>query len=88
MSWLRYVINLCKSPGYFLAAETINESKINNLKQKLNHIILKHSVRTSEKTQHDSITKTSLLMLFREINTVYTDNHKKPINKKCRAIDC
>jgi hypothetical protein len=51
-------------------------------------IILKLSVRISMKTQHFSITKINLLMLFEEIIPVYSENHKKPIITKCRVIDC
>jgi hypothetical protein len=31
-------------------------------------------------TQHTTLKKISLLMLFKEIISVYTENHTKPIN--------
>lgn len=43
-------------------------------------LILKNSVPTSQKTYCISITKTKQLMLFREISTVYSENHTKYIN--------
>jgi hypothetical protein len=39
-----------------------------------------NSVPTLEKTQHVSITKINLLKLFKEIITVYSEIHTKPIN--------
>jgi hypothetical protein len=41
-------------------------------------IILINSVPTAKTAQHFSITKTNLLMLFKEIITVYTENHEGP----------
>jgi hypothetical protein len=35
------------------------------------------------KTQHFTITKISLLTLFKEIITVYSENHTKPIDTLC-----
>jgi hypothetical protein len=40
-------------------------------------IIYKYSVRTSQETHYDSITKTSRLMLFRETVAVYCEIHTK-----------
>jgi hypothetical protein len=42
-------------------------------------IVLQNSVRTSKRTPHFTITKINWLMLFREIITVYSENHAKPI---------
>jgi hypothetical protein len=39
-------------------------------------IIFNNSVRTAKKTQHFTITKISLLTLFKEINFVYTENRQ------------
>jgi hypothetical protein len=48
----------------------------------------KDSVRTSKRTQPVTITKINCLMPFKEIISVYTENHTKPININCRATDC
>jgi hypothetical protein len=55
---------------------------------KLVWIIFKNSVRTAKKTPHFTITKTNWLTLFKEIIAVYSKNHIRPINTKCRATDC
>jgi hypothetical protein len=52
------------------------------------HLVFKNSVRTAKKTQHFTITKINWLMLFKKIIVVYSENHNKPINTKCRANDC
>jgi hypothetical protein len=49
----------------------------NPLKMKLVYILFKNSVRTSERTPHFTITKFNWLMLFKEIITVYSENHTK-----------
>jgi hypothetical protein len=46
------------------------------------------SVRTAKKSQHFTITKINWLTLFREIIAVYSENHTKHINTKCRVTDC
>jgi hypothetical protein len=38
-------------------------------------LLFNNSVRTAKKTQHFTITKISLLTLFKEIISVYTENH-------------
>jgi hypothetical protein len=45
-------------------------------------IIFKHLVPTSKKTQH-FITEISWLMLFKEIITVYSEDHTKPTDTLC-----
>jgi hypothetical protein len=60
----------------------------NPLKPKLTYIIFKYSVHTSKKTQHFTITKMNWLMLFEEINAVYTGNHTKPSKTKCQLTYC
>jgi hypothetical protein len=46
--------------------------------------IIRNSVRTSKKTQHFTITKINLLVLFKEIiPVVYNENHTKTITTKC-----
>jgi hypothetical protein len=47
----------------------------------------KYSVRTAKKTPHFTITKINWLTLFKEIIVIYSDNHMKYINTKCRATD-
>jgi hypothetical protein len=65
------------------------EWKLCALKPKLVQIIFKISVRTAKKnTTLHHYTKINLLMSFKEIITVYTENHTKPINTKCRVTDC
>jgi hypothetical protein len=50
-------------------------------------LLLFHNlVRTAKKTQRFTITKINLLMVFKEIIAVYTENHTK--HKKCRLTDC
>jgi hypothetical protein len=52
---------------------------INPLKMKLIWIIFYNPLRTSKKTQRIYITKINWLM-FKEIISVYSENHTKPIN--------
>jgi hypothetical protein len=59
------------------------ELDISPLKSKLVWIIFKNSARTAKKTQHFSVTKINLLMLFKKIIAVYSENHMKPINTLC-----
>jgi hypothetical protein len=42
-----------------------------------------HSVRTSQKTQYVTTTKSTRLMLFRETVVVYYENHTEHINTLC-----
>jgi hypothetical protein len=49
--------------------------------------ILKNSVRTAKKTLHFTITKINWLTLFKEIITVYSENHTKYINTKWKVTD-
>jgi hypothetical protein len=44
------------------------------------HLIFKHFVRTSQETHYVSATKPNRLMLFREIITVYCENHTEHTN--------
>jgi hypothetical protein len=44
----------------------------------------KNSVHTSKKTQF-TITNINFLMRFKEIISVYTENHTRPVNTKCTA---
>jgi hypothetical protein len=50
-------------------------------------MLFKNSVRTSKRTQHFTLTKISWLMLFKEIIAVYSENHAKLTNTKCRVTD-
>jgi hypothetical protein len=45
--------------------------------------MFKNSVPTSKKTKPFTITKIKWLMLLREITTVYSENHTKPLNTVC-----
>jgi hypothetical protein len=58
------------------------------LKLKLVEITFKNSVRTAKKTQLFTITKIKWEMLFKEIISVYSENHMKPINTKYSITDC
>jgi hypothetical protein len=60
------------------------EEDFNRLKPKMVLIILNNSVLTSKKTQPIIITKTELLMLFKEIIAVNCENNMKSINALCR----
>jgi hypothetical protein len=63
-----------------------SKHQINPLKPKLVWITAKNSVRTVKKTQHFTITKISLLMLFNKIITVHTENYMKDVITKCSAL--
>jgi hypothetical protein len=56
------------------------------LELKIIQIIFRNSVRTSKRT-HFTVTKITLLMLFKEIIVVSTEKHKKAINTECGVID-
>jgi hypothetical protein len=43
------------------------------------------NISTAKKTQCVSTTRINLLTLFKEIIPVYTENHMKPIDTKCRV---
>jgi hypothetical protein len=58
---------------------------INPLKPKSIDIIFKTSTRTAKKTQLFTISKINWLTLFKEIIAVYSENHIKLINTKCRV---
>jgi hypothetical protein len=49
------------------------EARLNNFK---------NSVRTAKKTHLLTVTKINLLMVFKEIISVYSENHTKPVNTK------
>jgi hypothetical protein len=51
-------------------------------------MLVKKSVHTSKITPHFTIIKINWLMPFKEIITVYSENHAKPINTKCSITDC
>jgi hypothetical protein len=55
---------------------------------KLAYNLFKNPVHTSKRTPHFTITNINLLMLFKEIITVYSENHAKPINTKYSTADC
>jgi hypothetical protein len=50
-------------------------------------MLFKNSVPTSKRTPHFTVTKINWLTLFKEIITVYSENHAKPINTKCSITD-
>jgi hypothetical protein len=51
---------------------------LNTLKPKLVKIIYTNPARTSKKTPHFAVTNVNWKILFREITTVYSENHTKP----------
>jgi hypothetical protein len=58
--------------GLFRQFVLYEKSRVNN-----------NSVCTLKKTQHFTITKINLFMLFKKIIPACTENHTKPINTKC-----
>jgi hypothetical protein len=51
--------------------------------------LFKNSVRTSKRTPHFTITKINWITLFKEINVVYSENHKNTdTNTKYSVTDC
>jgi hypothetical protein len=80
-SYLKLAKTLSLLPNSYLLT-------INPLKPKLVEIIFKNSVRTAMKTPHFTITEINWLTLFKEIIAVYSENHAKPINTKCRVSEC
>jgi hypothetical protein len=51
-------------------------------------MLFKISVRTSKRTPHFTITTINWIILCKEIITIYSENHTKPINIKCSITDC
>jgi hypothetical protein len=51
-------------------------------------MLFKNSVLTSKRTPNFTITSINFLTLFKEIITVYSENHAKPINTKYSITDC
>jgi hypothetical protein len=68
--------------------QALIHTNINPLEPKLVYIILMSSVRTGKKTPHFTVTESNRLTLFKEIISVYSENHTKPVNTKCRVTDC
>jgi hypothetical protein len=62
------------------------ESVFNPLKPTLVYITFKNSACTSKTTPAVTITKISWLMLFKEVITVYTENHTEPIHKNVELV--
>jgi hypothetical protein len=50
-------------------------------------MLFKNSVHTSKGTPHFTIAKIELLMLFKEIIAVYSENHGRAINTKFSKTD-
>jgi len=51
-------------------------------------MLFKNSVRTSKRTPHFTITKINWLTLFKEIISVYSENHiLQPMNTKCSTTN-
>jgi hypothetical protein len=55
---------------------------MNPLKPKLAYFF--NPLRTSKKTHHFI----TLLTMFMEVVTIYTENHMKRMNATCKATDC
>jgi hypothetical protein len=60
---------------------------VNPLKPKFTYIIFNNSILVAVKTQMP-VTKIIWLVLFKEVIPVYIGNRMKPMNTKCRVIDC
>jgi hypothetical protein len=63
-----------------------NSFWINPLKPKLFQITFKNSVRTSQRTPHFTVTKINWLTLFKEIITVYSENHTKRTTQRGQLL--
>jgi hypothetical protein len=50
-------------------------------------MLFKNSVRTSKRTPHFTITKINWLTLFKEIISVYNENHMESINTKYKVAN-
>jgi hypothetical protein len=59
-----------------------------SLNQFFPNLVFKNSFCTSKKAQHLSITNFNLLMLWKEIISVYIENYMKPINTIVTVSDC
>jgi hypothetical protein len=59
----------------------------NPLKPKLTYIIFNNSILVAIKTQMP-VTKIIWLVLCKEVIPVYIGKRMKPMNTKCRVIDC
>jgi hypothetical protein len=57
-----------------------SNAEVKNACEKSIEIIFKNSFPTAKKTKHFTITKTSSLVLFKEIIAVYSENYTNPIN--------
>jgi hypothetical protein len=51
-------------------------------------MLFKNSARTPKRSPNFTITSINFLTLFKEIITVYSENHAKPINTKRSITDC
>jgi hypothetical protein len=49
-------------------------------------VVFKSSVPTAKKTAHSSVTKNKFLTQIKEIISVYTESHSKPVSTKCVDI--
>jgi hypothetical protein len=54
---------------------------------KLVQIIFNDLVHTPKRIPYFTITKNDLLMLYKEIITVYIETHNKPISTECTITD-
>jgi hypothetical protein len=70
--------------GSYYSVIKLLANYINPLKPKIAWVILNNSVRPAKRKPHFTITKINWLMLLKEILPVYSKNHRKPINLKCR----
>jgi hypothetical protein len=55
---------------------------------RLVEVIVKDSVHTSKRTPNFTITKINWLVLFKEIISVYSENHTNPTYTKYSFADC
>jgi hypothetical protein len=80
---LRHEFRLNKTSACFCErlVSTYESTRRHNPEEQHRHF--KHSVRAAKETQHVSMTTISWLTLFREIITVYSENHKKHMNTLC-----
>lgn len=67
--------------GYFLALIILIIVLLTLWSAKLFYTILKSSFYTSKETQHYVLMNISRLMIFKDIDVVYTENHVKSLNR-------
>jgi hypothetical protein len=87
VQYTHFIIQL-KSNMHFVGDTLLRDQSLSLRRRGSSKLIFKNSARTIKKTQRFTITKMNWLMPFKDIIPVYSENHTKPINTKCRVTDC